>query len=514
MPSAGQDLVGQPIQMKLFFLTAAFACSLPLPLGAQEVIHLEAKDARLSGPDLRLIAPEARPGETPPDSPTITCITGFQSAEDRAEFTFKLKAAGVYTVAIGYRSNGQKGLEMAVNGLAIDATVPPTADRHFEQQTIARVELAEGSNTLVLRKGWGFYDVAYLDLKPANPVPPLVPPAQTLSDPQLTPEARALFARLQAAYGKTTMLGVYSQADADYVFDTTGVRPAIMGGDLLAYSPQEVAHGSHPEKADEVGRLIAASKAGQTITLSWHWCSPAGLIDSKEKPWWRGFYTDSTAFDIQKTLADPSSADYAAMLSDIDAIAVQLRKLQDAHVPVLRRPLHEASGRWFWWGAKGPVPFVQLWRILFDRLTRVDGVHNLVWVFTGDADLAWYPGDEYVDIVGIDAYPKDLRDPKTQLWDDLLQTLGQRKLLAISEFGGVPDVPAMQRLGESWSYAVSWSGKEGPRKNSPEDVKRIYLSSGTALPATPAPPEEPLHLYEDMEARSRRIPLSSNSKRF
>jgi mannan endo-1,4-beta-mannosidase len=477
--------------MRIFGLAAAFAALLPFAASAQETVHLEAKDAKLSGPNLHLVAPDAKPGVTPPDFAESGYITGFQAPEDQAEFTFRLKSAGVYTVSIGYRCNGQKGLEMEVNGLAIGGTVQPTANGQFERQTIARVDLAEGSNTVVLHKGWGFYEVDYLELKPAKPAPPRVPPAQTLSDPQLTPEARALFARLQASYGKTTMLGVYSQADADYVFDTAGVRPAIMGGDLLAYSPQEVAHGSHPEKADEVGRLIAAAKAGQTITLSWHWCSPTGLIDSKEKPRWRGFYTDSTTFDIQKTLADPSSADYAAMLSDIDAIAVQLRKLQDAHVPVLWRPLHEASGRWFWWGAKGPEPFVQLWRILFDRLTRVDGVHNLIWVFTGDADLAWYPGDEVVDLVGIDAYPKDLRDPQTQLWDDLARSLGQRKLLTISEFGGVPDVPAMQRLGEFWSYAVSWSGKEGPKKNSPEDVKRIYTSSGTALPAAPPPPERP-----------------------
>lgn len=475
--------------MRFVLLVGAFVGLLPLVATAQKAIHLEAEDARLSGPNLHRVTLDAKTAGPALNFAGSSYISGLQTVADQAEFEFQVKAEGVYTVALGYRSTGQKGFEIEVNGLSIDGSLHKTETDQFERQTVARAELVKGKNTVVIHKGWGYYDIDYLELKPAGPAPTALVPSDKASDVQLTPEAQALLKSLDAAYGKTTLLGVYSQADAQYALDETGVRPAIMGGDLLAYSPQEVAHGSHPEKADEVGRLIAAAKAGSIITVSWHWCSPAGLIDSKENPWWRGFYTDSTNFDLQKALADPTSSDYAAMLTDIDAIAVQLRRLQDAHVPVLWRPLHEAAGGWFWWGAKGPVPFVQLWRILFDRLTKADGIHNLIWVFTGDGEVAWYPGDAYVDVVGIDAYPKDLRDPQTQLWDNLEPQLGGRKLLAISEFGGVPDVPRMQRMGEFWSYAVSWSGKLGPKKNSPEELRRIYTDIGTKLPVAPPEPE-------------------------
>lgn len=356
---------------------------------------------------------------------------------------------------------------------------------------IARVELHQGDNSITIHKGWGWYDVKSLTLTAAKCGPPVVAPAGTASDLEITPEAQALLDRLKLSYGKTTLLGGYGAEDASYVLQQTGMQPLIMGGDLLAYSPQEVAHRSHPEQDDEVGRLIADARMGQIITVSWHWCFPADLMNTPDKPWWRGFYTDSTNFDFAKALTDPSSTEYASLISDIDAIAVQLRRFQDARVPILWRPLHEAEGGWFWWGAKGPKPFVRLWRILFDRLTKTDGIHNLVWVFTSDGDIAWYPGDAYVDIVGIDAYPEDLRDPETALWDNLQSKLGNRKLLAISEFGGVPDIQGMQRLGEFWSYAVSWSGKEGPKKNSSTDLKRIYTGVGvTTLPVptpTPAP---------------------------
>jgi mannan endo-1,4-beta-mannosidase len=416
-------------------------------------------------------------------------VTGFQTDADQAVFHAEVKTGGLYKLAMGYRSAGRKGYEVEVNNLKLAGTMEKTPDDTFGVQSIGTVELEPGRNIVTVHKGWGFYDVDYIELTPTEAAAPPSRPTSPPSDPQVTAQAAALLARLDDAYGKRTMVGVYKDRDAQYALDQTATRPTIMGGDLLAYSPQEVAHGSHPERAAEVERLIDDAQAGFIITLSWHWCSPSGMLDTKEEPWYKCFYTEATRFDVAKALADPSSNDYALLLSDIDTIAVQLRKLQDAHVPVLWRPLHEAEGGWFWWGAKGPKPFVELWRLLYDRLTKTDGIHNLIWVYTSGGDPAWYPGDAYVDVVGIDAYPKDLRDPENALWEVLRKQFGDRKVLTISEFGGVPDIPRMQRMGEFWSYAVSWSDDLGPKLNSPEDLKRIYASSGVAT--LPAPGQQP-----------------------
>lgn len=454
-------------------------------LATAQTMRLEAETASLIGPNLKAVAPQAASGAASPVNFSGSgYVTGFQSDEDEAVFHPKMKAGGLYKLTIGYRANGRKGYEIEVNDLKLSGMIERTPADRFGEQAIGMVELGAGKNTVAIHKGWGFYDVDYIELTPSGPVVPPGKPVSLPSDPQASAEARGLLLRLDDAYGKTTMVGVYKDRDAQYVLDETGARPSIMGGDLLAYSPQEVAHGTHPERDGEVERLIARAKEGYIVTLSWHWCSPSGLMDTKEEPWFRGFYTEATRFDIGKALADPGSTDYALLLSDIDTIAIQLRKLQDENVPVLWRPLHEAEGGWFWWGAKGPKPFVQLWQLLYDRLTKTDGIHNLLWVYTSGGDPAWYPGDAFVDVVGIDAYPKDLRDPEGQLWDTLRKQFVDRKVLTISEFGGVPDIPRMQRMGEFWSYAVSWSDSEGPKKNSPEELKRILASPGVrTMPA-------------------------------
>ena len=473
--------------MRRFQTVALIAC-IAFPLAGRAQLRVGADAAKLHGPNLHLVgASTGAASATSANSPSHY-LTGFREDMDYADFAANVPSAGLYDLAIAFRSLERKGFAVKVNDLEIAGTIAATQDSGFVLQSVGIVELDKGQNVVEIEKGWGYYDVQSIQLTPVNAPKPVAKATAVAIDAHSTPEAAGLLKRLDEAYGKSTFLGVYSDQDAQYVAAQTKVLPSIMGGDLLAYSPQEVAHGSHPEKADEVGRLIAASKAGYLITLSWHWCSPSGLIDSKEKPWWRGFYTDSTKFDLERTLANPMGSDYLTMLSDVDAIAVQLRRLQAAHIAVLWRPLHEASGGWFWWGAQGPKPFVQLWRLLYDRLTNVDGIHNLVWVYTGDDDADWYPGDAYVDIVGIDAYPKDLRDPETQMWADVQRSYGDRKLLAISEFGGVPDIPRMQRMGEFWSYAVSWSGKEGPKKNTETELRRIYTSPGVTampLPATP-----------------------------
>jgi mannan endo-1,4-beta-mannosidase len=441
---------------------------------ASKTIHLEAEDAqRVGNPVLT-----ARPGYS-----GTGYVGSFQNSGDQVSFTIPDARAGIYSVRLRYSApSGDKGYDLAVNGVRSSGMLPKTGDA-FGTFDGGKVELREGANTVVIERGWGYYDIDYLELVPAPVSPPLQRPPLGTSDPRATDRTRALLASLVKRYGADTLSGQYDAADIDYIRSVTGKAPAIFGGDLIEYSPSRLEHGADPKGLTE--RMIQAAKDGQIVTVLWHWNAPSGLLDKTftnaqgktiDARWYRGFYTEATTFDLAAALDNPNSEEYRLIIRDIDAIAVQLKKLADADVPVLWRPLHEAEGGWFWWGAKGPEPFKKLWRLMFDRLTGTHHLHNLIWVYSSGTKPEWYPGDAYVDIVGVDAYPSDAADAESSLWETLVKQYGGRKLLALTEFGGVPDVDRMRRFGVRWSYFVSWTGRLGPRKMTRETLQRIYGS--------------------------------------
>ncbi len=450
----------------LLGLVAALSVSAPRPL------HFEAEDGRLTG--IRVAAERA--GFT-----GSGYVTGFDAPEDGVTFTFTAPA-GLYEVRLRYGlPNGEKGYDLTVNGARRSGMFPATT-APYAATSAGKVELQAGENTLTVGNGWGWFDLDAVDLIPVAAPAPLRRVKPRPADPLASREARALLARLTGLYGHKTLSGQYEPAESAFIRDATGHTPAILGGDLMDYSPSRVEHGAAPQGTTE--RLLAAAKTGRILTLSWHWNAPAGLRDTTytdaqgrriEAPWYRGFYTDATTFDLEQALARPDSREYRLLLRDMDAIAGELKKLDAAKVPVLWRPLHEADGAWFWWGAKGPEPFRRLWRLLYERLTAHHRLHNLIWVWSGEK-LDWYPGDAFVDIAGVDAYPKDPRDPLSALWDTFLHRFDGKKLIALTEIGGVPDVDRMRRYGVRWSYFVSWTGDLGPRKVPPERLRAVYGS--------------------------------------
>ena len=87
---------------------------------------------------------------------------------------------------------------------------------------------------------------------------------------------------------------------------------------------------------------------GRIATVMWHWNAPANYNQSagnQKRSGGAGFTRTRTTFDLPAALANPNGSDYQLLLRDIDAAAVELQKYEDAGVPVLWRPLHEAARR-------------------------------------------------------------------------------------------------------------------------------------------------------------------------
>ncbi len=398
-------------------------------------------------------------------SPTGASVSGLEHAGDGVEVTIHVQEAGLYDVIVrsSVKGSGTKINDLNVNGQHVgDIT---TSTGNWSEQTVPHVWLEEGDNTISITTSYGWIVIDSFSIRKAAPLPDDVYDVEpTLVNPNATESAKRLMTYLCDQYGKTVLSGQQCQEGA-YGIDnaaiwrgTGGSYAAVVGMDLLSYSPARVAKGDHSnvvELAIEAWHPSGETALPSIVTLCWHWC-PDARYDKNDL--WSTFYADKTKFDLAKAMngADPDG--YQMLLDDIDAIAVQLKRLQDADVPVLWRPLHEASGGWFWWGASGADAYLKLYKLMYDRLTNVHGLNNLIWVWNGQ-DAAWYPGDEYVDIIGEDIYPGEHQ--YTSQAARFIKALGYtdtRKIITLSENGCIPDPEQLQRDNIMWSYWCTWCG--------------------------------------------------------
>lgn len=400
-------------------------------------------------------------------------VEGFDAADDQVTITVPDSPGGLFDVTVHYRAPfGAKVTSMLLNGKGA-GDVPLPASDAFTTADAGRVLLEPGDNTVTFRSNWGWYHIDAVGIAPTPPRGPHrvdgIP-----SDPRATPEARSLLRYLTDNYGEYTLSGQQDTASVAWVEENVGRAPAIAGLDMMDYSPSRVERGT---SSREVENALAWHERGGVNAFVWHWNAPAGLIDEPGgREWWRGFYTDATTFDVAAALADPGSEEYALLIRDIDAIAAELSRLQDAGVPVLWRPLHEAEGGWFWWGAKGPEAAKELYRLMYDRMVGHHGLHNLLWVWNS-LDPAWYPGDDVVDIVSADLYPPaGDHSPQSQAYERLLELVDDRKLVALSENGSIPDPDLMEAYQVDWSYFTTWSGDfvDGGTHNAREHLDHVY----------------------------------------
>ena len=99
---------------------------------------------------------------------------------------------------------------------------------------------------------------------------------------------------------------------------------------------------------------------------------------------------------------------------------------------------------------------------MYDQLVNVHGLNNLIWVWTVDTTPGcedqyddWYPGDDVVDIVGVDIYENNT-DAKTRQYQALVDVTKGRKLVTISECGNIPSPDACFSEGNAWSWFMVW----------------------------------------------------------
>ena len=289
-------------------------------------------------------------------------------------------------------------------------------------------------------------------------------------NPNATPEARALLDLFYRISGKYTLTGQHNypntrDRNTRFAAEYIGQTPAIWSTDMGF--AKEGDYDSYLARPDIVKEAIRQHKKGSIITICWHAVPPTA--DEPVTFQTQGPGVPDSLASVQGRLLDeqfrelltPGTKLYKRWAAQVDSVAVYLKKLQDAHVPVLWRPYHEMNGDWFWWGGRvGENSTADLYRQLYDRMVNYHKLNNLIWIWSVDRPSTpirkfsnFYPGNEYLDILALDVYGSDFN----QAYYDSLMVLSQGKPIVLGEVGNPPTLDILKNQPD-WGYWVIWAG--------------------------------------------------------
>ncbi|GEA09957.1 glycosyl hydrolase [Alteromonas sp. KUL49] len=427
---------------------------------------------------------------------------------------------GAFTLNVRYAIPSDYGGKMAgvsVNGVDYELSFDATGS--WEEIRVGVVELKDGANTIEVGGGWNYYRIDSISLIPSAETPPPKPVVPELVNANATQAAKDLVSYLGENYLNYTLTGQtefptkegdeFPLIETQKILDATGDdAPAVVAFDYMNYSSSYAGgNGSFEGLSESI--IKHHNERNIIVSALWHWRAPSGNTATGDG----SFYSDGTTFDLAAALADTDSAEYQQLIDDMDIIAVELKKLADADIPVLWRPIHEAEGAWFWWGNFGADTFKDLWVLMYDRYTNTHGLNNLIWTFTHTSTLSndWYPGDNYVDIVGYDGYAEPRNDTSATFFSQY-NTLKDRhdgvKLVALTETGTIPDVTLMHEQKAYWSFFITWNSETwnpdsviGPQGANPSDIDAFYAGDKVLnLADVPGGREQVSGTYTDFEA--------------
>lgn len=413
-------------------------------------------------------------------------VSGFQQDGDSCDVTVSIDKTGFYDLEFMLKAQGgYKENYVSVDGCRL-GTISAEGSK-YQRDTLRRVYLEAGEHIVTVSKYWGYINWDKVTIYPSEPFDESIFEVDPrLVNENATENARRLFSYLCDQYGKTILSGQYCDTgmngweNLQISQNNGGQFPAILGLDMAYYSQTGV---DHQVSVKSTEQAIACWEKGGIVTLCWHWLAPEKYIKGT---WYAAFRPEEVRMNLTAIMNGQDEEGLALLRRDIDNIARELLIMQEAGVPILWRPLHEASGGWFWWGAEGPDTYIKLYRYLYHALTDEYGLNNLIWVWNGQSP-DWYPGDEYVDIVGVDIYAGE-HEYSSQI-DAFLTThesAPSNKMVVLSENGTMIDPELSQRDRAMWGYFCTWSGEfvmtDGVRKKYSEQyteiemLKKVYRS--------------------------------------
>lgn len=259
------------------------------------------------------------------------------------------------------------------------------------------------------------------------------PPAETdplttqnvtsyMVDANATKETIALFynlkklAKTKVAIGQQDAFNSYYQdngGESD-IKKNTGYDPALLGSDFIFITDKNNTNQPdnwfYQQEQKTISDVKAAYAKGIINTFSWHLREP-----NKEDSFYAAdMTTDQKNTAFKSILPGGTNHEwYKKKLDKIASVVLSLKGSNGELIPIIFRPFHEFDGSWFWWGANfcTPEDYKTAYQFTVDYLKNTKGVHNILYAFSPDNSyttaanyLSRYPGDKYVDVLGMDNY--------------------------------------------------------------------------------------------------------------
>ncbi len=291
-------------------------------------------------------------------------------------------------------------------------------------------------------------------------------------NPQATEETKELLQLLYYIKGRYTLAGQHNyleEPDHNSIRVRTliGEGPALDGyefGAILDQSDEEI----KKLRQEVVESAIGTNRDGGIVTVTYHAQLPGKCAC------WKHVNNGGISQAEFKEIITPGTDLHQKLLDDLDEVAVYLKQLQDAKVPVLWRPYHEMNGYWFWWGKQ--AEFAQLWEVMYVHLTEVHKLNNLLWVWSPGAPNAnaepfepYYVGPLRADVLAVDVYHGEYE----QSHHDRLWLLSGGKPIAIGENGELPDPEILTLSQRQYIWFMTWADRL-EENNKLSHIKELY----------------------------------------
>jgi mannan endo-1,4-beta-mannosidase len=317
------------------------------------------------------------------------------------------------------------------------------------------------------------------------------------ANPNASNSVRLLMDYLGETFGQRVLLAQHvtpgTNTEIGAIYEVTGRLPAIRVSDLMSYSRSFT---DEKPQNDDIELALEWHANGGIVSYGWTWFSPPMGIGGRSH-----YFAEESDFDLNSAFTaayivdldtDGIRALFEAgaipracyeLVLEIDYMAEHLKRLRDADVPVLWRPLHQAGTKWFWWGDCEPEAYKWLWRLMFERFGEYHGLNNLIWVWSGQS-ADYYPGDEFVDVIGEDIYNTDDTSSLPQLVStgEYPGRSGRRRMAAMTECALLPSPDLMNRDRALWlwvalyrgDFLIDRQGRLSEQFNSRERLERAY----------------------------------------